>query len=208
MLYPPELRAHRDALILPAAYDRQVPLVAALAIALLVLLLSIALIPVTLFQRYRVGTARRLARGWVVALNLVALSISVVLFLAGAAVTSAWVPHAFTYSLMGLAGGALLGLLGLALSRWDASPRGLHYTPNRWLVLGLTLVVSARIAYGFWRTWQAWRAGVEGTSLLVTAGVAGSLAAGAIVLGYYVVYWAGVRRRLLRARHPAGPRAR
>ena len=208
MLYPPELRAHRDALILPAAYDRHVPLVAALAIALFVGLAAIALLPLTLFQRYRVGTARRPARGWVIALNLAALSISVVLFLAGAAVTSAWVPHAFTYSLMGLAGGGLLGLLGLALSRWEESPGALHYTPNRWLVLGITLVVSVRVAYSFWRTWQVWRAGVEGTSLLVTAGVAGSLAAGAIVLGYYVVYWAGVRRRRHHAQPPAGPRWR
>ena len=59
------------------------PLIA-LAIALLaVLLAAIALMPLTLVQRYRVGTARRLARGWITTLNLIAIGISIVLFLAG-----------------------------------------------------------------------------------------------------------------------------
>jgi hypothetical protein len=32
------------------------------------------------------------------------------------------------------------------------------------------------------------------------SGVAGSMAAGAVVLGYYLVYWFGVRRRFKRIR--------
>ena len=43
--------------------------------------------PLTLVQRYRLGTARRPARGWVAAVNLVGIGMSAVLFLAGAAVT-------------------------------------------------------------------------------------------------------------------------
>jgi hypothetical protein len=54
------------------------------------------------------------------------------------------------------------------------------------------------VAYGFWRSWHAWRAGIEGGSWYVAAGVAGSMAAGAVVLGYYFSYWFGVRRRLRR----------
>jgi hypothetical protein len=87
-------------------------------------------------------------------------------------------------------------MIGLLLTRWEAEPGALHYTPNRWLVLAITLVVTARLAYGFWRGWQAWRAGIAGNSWFVASGVAGSMAAGAVVLGYYLVYWMGVRRRV------------
>src|SRR5687767_14038347 len=98
--------------------------------------------PLSLVQRYRVGTARRLARGWVVTLNLVALVLSAAMFLVGAGITSVWVPGALAYALAGLGGGGALGVPGFALSRWEATPRALHYTPNRWLVLGITLVVT------------------------------------------------------------------
>ena len=115
------------------------PLIA-LGVAFLVVILALLLMPLTLVQRYRVGTARRPARGWVAAVNLVGLGMSAALFLAGAAVTSWWVPGAFGYSVIGLAGGGVLGLLGLALTKWEPSGRVLHYTPDRWLVLGITLV--------------------------------------------------------------------
>jgi hypothetical protein len=168
-----------------------VPLALLAAVLVLVLLM-----PLSLIQRYRVGTARRAARGWIVTINLVTLVLSAGLFLFGAAISTIWVPQAFTSALTGLAAGAALGVLGLSLSRWEPTPRALHYTPNRWLVLGITLVVTARIAYGFWRSWEAWRSGLSGGSWIVAAGLPGSLAAGAVVIGYYVVYWAGVRRRL------------
>ena len=174
------------------------PLIAALALVLVVLVAVIVLMPLTLVQRYRVGTARRLARRWVATLNLVALVLSTGMFLTGAAVTSAWVPDAFRYALMGLAGGAALGVLGLVLTRWEATPRTLHYTPSRTLVLAITLLVTSRVLYGFWRSWHAWRSAANDGEWLVASGVAGSLAAGAVVLGYYIVYWAGVRRRLRR----------
>jgi hypothetical protein len=181
-----------------------VPVVLALAAALLILVLALVLMPVSLVQRYRVGTVRRPARSWVITLNLVAIAISIVIFLVSAALTSLWVPYAFSYSLGGLLIGFASGLLGLALTRWEASPASLHYTPNRWLVLIITLVVTARVLYGFWRSWHAWQSGLEGGSWFVAAGVAGSLGAGAIVLGYYLIYWAGVRRRLKQHRRLFG----
>ena len=157
--------------------------------------LVIALIPVSIVQRYRMGTSRRLARGWVASLNVAGLAVSVLLLLVSAAVTSAWVPDAFRYAAAGIALGCVLGLLGLVLSRWEATPRSLHYTPNRWLVLALTLIVTARIFYGFWRAWHTWQTSTDPSSWLVASGAAGSIAAGATVLGYYLTYWIGVRRR-------------
>jgi glucose-6-phosphate-specific signal transduction histidine kinase len=164
-----------------------------LIVPVLVILAVIALIPVSLVQRYRMATSRQRARGWLVAINLAGLLLSAVLFLASAAVTSVWVPNALAYTAAGLAAGCLLGIVGLGLTRWEPTPGSLHYTPNRLLVLGLTLVVTARLLYGFWRGAHAWRAG-----MLSDSGLAGSMAAGAVVLGYYLAYWFGVRRRFRR----------
>ena len=169
-----------------------------LIVPVLVVLTVIALVPLSIVQRYRVGTSRQRARGWLATLNLAGLLLSSILFLASAALTTIWVPGALTYTSTGLATGALLGILGLCLTRWEPSAGALHYTPNRWLVLGLMLIIAARLSYGLWRAWHTWRAGLEGQSWFVAAGVAGSMAAGAVVLGYYLAYWIGVRRRYRR----------
>jgi hypothetical protein len=177
-----------------------VPLLLLAAALIFVLVFSVVLIPLSLVQRYRMGSARRPARSWFATLNLVGVGLSTILFLLVAALTNALVPEAFRYALMGLAIGCVLGLLGLVLTRWERGPRAVYYTPNRWLVLAITLVVTARIGYGFWRSWHAWRAAYEHTYVIAASGVAGSLAAGAVVLGYYLIYWAGVRRRIRRER--------
>lgn len=169
-----------------------------LIIPVLLVLAVIVLIPISILQRYRVGTSRQKARGWLATLNLFGLGMSTALFLTASLVTSIWVPDVLLYTAAGLAGGALLGLLGLVLTKWEPGLDALHYTPNRPLVLMLTLVITARILYGFWRSWESWRAGLSGQSWFVEAGVAGAMAAGAVVLGYYFTYWLGVRRRLRR----------
>jgi fructose-specific phosphotransferase system IIC component len=127
------------------------------------------------------------------------LAVSTSMYLVGAAVTNIWVPDAFAYTLAGLFGGFTLGFVGLALTRWEVTPRSIHYTSNRLLVLTITLIVTARLVYGLWRTWHGWRT-AAGTEWLAASGAAGALGAGAVVLGYYLVYWTGVRRRLSRLR--------
>jgi hypothetical protein len=169
-----------------------------LLLAVLLLLAPVLLMPLSLVMRYRAGTARRRARGWVTAVNIGGLTLSITLFLLGAAITSIWVPRALAFSALGLLGGIAIGIVGLWISRWEVTPEGLHYTPNRWLVLAVTLVFTARVSYGLWRGWQAWRAAPGEASWLAAFGIAGSLAAGALVLGYYLAYWLGVRRRLRR----------
>lgn len=166
-----------------------------LILAVVLVVAPVVLMPLSLVIRYRTGTARRQARGWVATLNAVGLAISTSLFLMGAGLTSIWVPHALEYSILGLLGGIALGIIGLWASRWEHRAEALHYTPNRWLVLAVTLLVTARILYGFWRGWSSIHAGGD-TSFLAAFGVAGSLSAGAVVLGYYFSYWLGVRRRL------------
>jgi hypothetical protein len=166
------------------------------AFTLFVILAAIALTPLALVQRYRLGTARRRARRWSATINVAGFAFSSALFLVGAGITSIWVPNALILTLMGFVSGYLLGMVGLAVSRWEAAGGSLHYTPNRWLVLGISLVVTARLAFGFWRSWHAWHATPDYGSWAAESGVAGALAAGAVVLGYYLTYWLGVRRRL------------
>jgi len=170
----------------------------ALALLLLVPLALIALTPLLLVQRYRAGSARRLARPWLATVNLASMLLSAGLFLFGAAITNIWVADAVAAAAAGLAVGTVLGAIGLWLTRWDDNPRSLHYTPNRWLVAAVTLIVAARIVYGFWNGWRSWHSTGDGSSFVAAFGVAGSLGAGGTVLGYYLAYAIGVRRRISR----------
>ena len=171
------------------------PLVA-LVLVLLIPLAVIALMPLVLIQRFRHGRARRLVRPWAATLNVVAMLFSVAFFLTVAAVTNLWADRAFASALIGLALGGALGVIGLRLSRWESGPRSLHYTPNQWLVLAITLTVATRVVYGMWRGWAWWAESGRTQSLTDALGVAGTLGAGAIVLGYYLAYSIGVRRRI------------
>lgn len=168
---------------------------------LLLVLVPIALVlltPLMIVQRYRAGTARRPARPWMVTLALVSGALSVVFFLATAAFTTIWVPHTFRDALAGLGIGAAGGVLALLLTKWEATPRSLHYTPNRWLVLVITLLVSARIVFGIYRSVTAAREGLTGAHLLTSFGVAESLGAAGVVIGYYLIYQLGLRWRIRR----------
>jgi hypothetical protein len=191
-----------------------VPLIPFLAALLLVFLLVLST-PFLLVVRYRVGTARRPARRWIATINLVSLFTSAALFLWVAALTNFWVPNAFRYSLIGFIAGVLFGLLGLKLTHWEPTARALYYKPNRWLVLLITLAVAARLLYGFWRIWHAWRTTGPDSSWLASAGIPGSMGVGALVPGYYLTYFAGVRWRIgkrnlpgLESSAPAAPRTR
>ena len=166
------------------------------AAALLLIVALILAMPLLLVLRYRAGTARRMGRRWIATINLVAMILSTALFLWAAAITGLWVAKAFIYSAVGLIAGSLLGLLGLAVTRWEKTPRGIHYTPNRWLVLIITLAVTTRLLYSVWRLWHAWRTIGLDDSWLAAAGVAGSMGVGAVVIGYYLTYSAGIRWRL------------
>jgi hypothetical protein len=175
-----------------------VPILALLLLILAILVAGILLIPFSLLQRYRAGTRRQQARGWLIGINLIGIALSSAMFLAGAAVTNVWIPNAFRYSGLGLLVGCVLGIFGLVLTRWEPSPRALHFTPNRLLVLAITLTITGRVLYSFWRAWETWGGASDRREWLVTWGVAEALGAGGVVLGYYLAFWFGVRRRYKR----------
>jgi hypothetical protein len=153
-----------------------------------VVLLSFAL-------RYRAGTARRQGRRWVASLNVWLTSLSAVFFLCFTLVISFWIGTAFQFALIGMCCGGILGLLGLALTRWERKPEGLFYTPSRWLALLIALAIAARFIYGWWRAThssvasnQHWLMTASRTQL--------SLAVAAGLIVYYLVYSIGVRLQI------------
>jgi hypothetical protein len=169
-------------------------------VALLAVFLLVLSTPVLLLLRYRAGTMRRRARTGPAILNLLSLILSGAIFTWVAALTNFWVRHAFGYTLLGFSVGGVLGLLGLFVTRWENKPPALYYTPNRALVLLITLAVAARLVYGFWRIWHAWHNAGPDSSWLAAAGVPGSMGVGATVIAYYVIYSAGVCYKLRKAR--------
>lgn len=171
-----------------------------LILLLLLPIVLLALTPLLLIQRYRVGTTRRLARPGMATFTLVMMCVSAIFFLLGSAATTLWVEHAFRGALAGVAVGTLLGVVGLAFTKWESTPHTLHYTPNRWLVLFVTSIVSARLFYGLYRSWLVAQSGVGGTSVVAAFGIPESLGAGGIVIGYYLAYGVGVRRRVKKVR--------
>lgn len=168
------------------------PLIVLPLAILIVIAVSVLLLPWSVLQRYRAGTARRRARIWVALLNVLGMGLSAGIFLTTTAITSVWIHGAFAYSITGFAAGCALGLLGLWLTSWEQSCNALYYTPNRWLVLAVTVTVAVRLGYGFWRSWHAWHNAAPADSWMIASGLSGSLGAGALVLGYYLIFWTGV----------------
>jgi hypothetical protein len=97
-------------------------ILAALLVIILVLFALVVLIPISIVQRYRTGTMRRRAQGWLVTINLAGIAVSITLFLISAALTSIWIPQSFTYAAAGVGVGLGIGVIGLLLTRWEYFP--------------------------------------------------------------------------------------
>jgi hypothetical protein len=188
LLFPPSL--------LPLS---AVPIIV-FALLLFVLLAFAGIVLLSLALRYRAGTARRQARRWVTSLNVWMTSFSAVFFLSFTFLLSFWVDSAFRFALVGMGCGGILGLVGLAMTRWESQPEGLFYTPSRWLALLVTLAIAARFVYGWWRATHPGSNDPGDRHWLITgSGTQLSLAVAAGLISYYLVYSLGVR--LLVSRH-------
>ena len=169
------------------------------ALLVFVLLAFAGVILLSLAVRYRAGTARRQARRWVAGLSVWATSFSAVFFLSFTFLLSFWVDSAFRFALIGMGCGGILGLLGVAITRWENQSEGLFYTPSRWLALLVMLAIAARFVYGWWRAMHSGSNAPGDQHWLITApGTQLSLAVAAGLIGYYLVYSVGVRLRVAR----------
>lgn len=169
-----------------------------LLLIVLVLLALLLLTPLALWQRYHRGRARRRAVPWAARINAWLLTGAAALFALSAWLLGFWIDGALPHALSGLGGGVVLGIVGLWLTPFEHAPHGMFYTPNRWLVLALTLLVAARIGLGLWRMAQLWGSGAGHEAWLAQQG--SLLAVGGLLLGYYLAYTWGVWRRWVRQR--------
>lgn len=155
---------------------------------LLTVVLVVALVAWRLYSRIRrmVGRQRlHTVRPW---LTIVLFPLIVALVLAGSLL------HPMTA--VAVAGGAVvgiaLGLLGTRLTKFEATPAGLFYTPNAHLGIALSLLLVARLGYRFVMLQldggrfdpQSMQLGASP----LTMGLFGMLA------GYYVTYAIGLLR--------------
>src|SRR5262245_43542587 len=125
--------------------------------------------------------------------------LSTVCFLAFSLLLSFWVGSAFRFALIGMGVGAVFGLLGLALTRWESRSDGLFYTPSRWLAFIIVFAIAARIAYGWWHaTHPASSASTDQHWLVTASGTQLSLGVAAGLIAYYLVYSIGVHVKVMR----------
>lgn len=171
-----------------------------LAILLAVLLaagLMLLLLPLSLWQRYRVARSRRRASAWVAGLAWWSALASSGLMLLSTALAGLLWPLAWSYVAMAYPAGLLLGAAGHALTRFEALPDGLYYRSSAWLVSGLALLVTVRLCAGLVQTLRVWTTGATwpDSGWLSHAGL---LAMGALLLGYATAQAWGLRHRLRR----------
>jgi hypothetical protein len=173
-----------------------VPILLALPLGLALLVaLWLVTLPLAVWQRYRCGRARRRVRGWALRLNAWSVLVSTALFLGGAWIAQLWIERALAQAAAGVLGGIAAGAIGAQLARVERDGGGLFHTPNRWLVLALTLVVAARIGYGLWHL-PLWYGDATHAAWLARQG--GLLAVGGLLLGHYLGYAWALRWRLAR----------
>lgn len=184
------------------------PLLLLLPVFLLLLLaLALLLWPLGLWQRYRHGRSRRRAWPWMIALNIALLAVAALLFVTGAWIAGRWIDSALPNAALGLLAGGLLGLLGLALTRFESGVDAVHFTSPPWLVLALTLLVALRALLGAWQAWHRWWVG-EAAALPWSwlEGYGSLLAMGGLLLGYHLTYACGLSLRTRRYARRVGMR--
>lgn len=172
-------------------------LLLALPLVALLPVLLLALMPLALWQRYRVASSRRRAWHWVLALGWWAALLSNALFAVSVAVAGFFWPGAWLYSAVAWPAGLALGALGHALTRFEATPQGLYYRSNRWLVLALSVLVAVRVGAGVVQAVRFW---LHGTPWPETGWLshAGLLGIAALLLGYATAQAFGLHRRVRR----------
>ena len=112
------------------------PLLIVPLVILVLLALWLLLLPLSLWQRYRLGKARRKAWPWMVKLNAWVLLFSAGLFLASMALTTSLVARRAGYALAGMGIGLVTGIARPVAEPFRNTAQGLFYTPNAWLIAG------------------------------------------------------------------------
>ena len=102
----------------------------------------------------------------------------------------------------GAAAGAVLGIVGLRLTRFESGAEGLFYTPNPYLGVALSVLLIARIG---WRYLQLYGGGMPMDQPPDFARSPLTLAIFGLLAGYYTVYSGGLLRWQARAARSPAP---
>jgi hypothetical protein len=115
-------------------------------------------------------------------------------------------PAMMSAGVAGLAAGAAVAWWGLKLTRFDVMPGGIFYTPNPYLGVALGALLIGRIVYRFVFLYPALQTAHAETGNAFAGYTKSPLtfALFALVIGYYLVYCAGLisRANALRAATP------
>jgi hypothetical protein len=98
---------------------------------------------------------------------------------------------------VGLVLGVLLALAGLSMTRFEATPEGRFYTPNRYIGAGLSVLLVGRLAYRLYVLSTISNSSAQVPGLMQSSL---SLSVFGLLAGYYVAYYIGV---LARSRMPS-----
>lgn len=104
----------------------------------------------------------------------------------------------------GLACGAVLAYLGLRHTKFEVTPEGRFYTPHTYIGLAVTVLFLGRLLYRFFYLSNGANAASDPNQNLAMAYQRNPLTLGifAVLVGYYVLFYAGV---LVRTRAAALP---
>ena len=155
---------------------------------LLTVILVVALVAWRFYARIRrmIGRQRlSSARPW---FTIALLPLVLVLLLA----TGTLHPMAGVAAAGGLVAGIALGQVGTRLTKFEATPAGLFYTPNAHLGIALSLLFILRVGYRF----VMLQVGGAGTSAqaMQPGGSPLTMAILGMLVGYYVTYAIGLLR--------------
>jgi hypothetical protein len=159
----------------------------------------VALVAWRLYSRFRRMVGRQRYRPWRTAITLILFPVIVLLVGVGAS--------AHTLALEALAGGLAtgiaLGVVGLRLTRYEATPLGRYYTPNAHIGIALSLLFAARIV---WRAIELRSAGADFSAHAPDfARSALTLLVFGVLAGYYITYAAGLVRWVIGTPADAAP---
>jgi hypothetical protein len=151
-----------------------------------------ALIPLALWRVYariRRTIGRQRSRAWrhwcgVVFFPLIALMLTFAAFSSALAEAALW---------CGFAGGAVLALRALRLTRFERTAEGFFFTPNAYIGVALSLLLASRVLYRVAQLYGGGGAAARQTHTDFAAAPLTLLILG-LVAGYYTVYGAGLLR--------------